>query len=45
MISSFLAFLSVFSVVVLVHELGHFIAARKAGIPVYEFRFSYRIEI
>ena len=41
MISSFLAFLSVFSVVVLVHELGHFIAARKAGIPVYEFCIGF----
>lgn len=41
MISSFLAFLSVFSVVVLVHELGHFIAARRAGVPVYEFCIGF----
>lgn len=41
MISSFLAFLSVFSVVVLVHELGHFVAARRAGVPVYEFCIGF----
>lgn len=41
MIMSFLAFLSVFSIVVLVHEFGHFIAARRAGVPVYEFCLGF----
>lgn len=41
MIISILAFITVFTVVVLVHELGHFIAARKAGIKVYEFSIGF----
>jgi regulator of sigma E protease len=41
MITSFLAFISVFSVVVLVHEFGHFIAARKSGVKVYEFSIGF----
>ena len=32
-----IAFLVVFSVLILVHELGHFVMARKAGIKVEEF--------
>ena len=32
-----LAFIVIFSVLVLVHEWGHFVAARKAGIHVEEF--------
>jgi regulator of sigma E protease len=41
MINSFLAFVSVFSAVVLVHELGHFLAARRAGVKVYEFSIGF----
>lgn len=41
MIISIIAFIVVFTVVVLVHELGHFIAARKAGIKVYEFSIGF----
>jgi len=41
MIISFLAFIGVFSVVVLVHEFGHFIAARKSGVKVYEFSIGF----
>ncbi len=41
MIISILAFITVFTVVVLVHELGHFIAARNAGIKVYEFSIGF----
>jgi len=37
MIVFVLAFIIVMSLVVLVHESGHFLAARKAGVPVYEF--------
>lgn len=38
---SFLAFVIVFSAVVLVHELGHFVAARKSGVKVYEFSVGF----
>jgi len=41
MIVSILAFISVMSLVVLVHEFGHFLAARKAGVPVYEFSVGF----
>ncbi len=41
MIISIIAFIVVFTVVVLVHELGHFITARKAGIKVYEFSIGF----
>lgn len=41
MIISLLAFVAVFSSVVLVHELGHFIAARRSGINVYEFSIGF----
>ena len=37
MLINVLLFLIVFTVVALVHELGHMIAARRAGILVYEF--------
>lgn len=30
-------FLIIFSLLILVHEMGHFLAAKKAGIKVYEF--------
>jgi len=32
-----LAFAVVFTLVVLVHEFGHFLAARRFGVKVYEF--------
>lgn len=40
MISSIIIFLIVLSILVLVHELGHFIMARRAGIWVEEFGFG-----
>lgn len=40
MISSILVFLIVLSVLVLVHELGHFLIARRAGVLVEEFGFG-----
>lgn len=40
MLSSVLVFLAVLSVLILVHELGHFIAARKFGVWVEEFGFG-----
>lgn len=39
--TSTIAFLLVFSIVVIVHEFGHFIAARKLKIPVYEFSIGF----
>ncbi|MDP3985787.1 MAG: RIP metalloprotease RseP [bacterium] len=36
-----LVFLAVLSVLVLVHELGHFIAARRMGVTVEEFGFGF----
>lgn len=38
---SAISFLVVFSLVVLVHEFGHFIAARRAGVKVYEFSIGF----
>lgn len=40
MLISIFVFLIVLSILVLVHELGHFIAARRAGIWVEEFGFG-----
>ena len=40
MIISILAFFVVLSVLVLVHELGHFLLAKKAGVKVEEFGFG-----
>ena len=40
MFSSILVFLLVLSILVVVHELGHFIVARKMGILVEEFGFG-----
>ena len=37
---TFIAFLVIFSVLILVHELGHFVMARRAGIKVEEFGFG-----
>ena len=39
MVNSFVAFIAVFSAVVLVHELGHFLAARRSGVAC---AFSWR---
>ena len=41
MLLTTLAFVFVFGIVMLVHELGHFFAARRAGITVLEFGFGY----
>jgi len=41
MIISSLAFIFVFSIIVLVHELGHFFAARTSGVKVYEFSIGF----
>ncbi len=41
MIISLFAFLTVFTLVVVVHEFGHFVTARKAGIKVYEFSIGF----
>jgi len=41
MIVSLLAFITVFTVIVLVHEFGHFVTARKAGIKVYEYSIGF----
>ena len=38
---SVVSFLATFTVIVLVHELGHFIAARKCGVKVYEFSVGF----
>jgi regulator of sigma E protease len=40
-IISFIAFMAVFTLVVLVHEFGHFIAARRSGVKVYEFSVGF----
>lgn len=41
MLMSIAAFIVVFTAVILVHEFGHFIAARQAGVPVYEFSIGF----
>jgi regulator of sigma E protease len=41
MLVSILAFIVVMSLVVIVHEFGHFLAARRAGVPVYEFSIGF----
>lgn len=40
MIGSILIFLIVLSILILVHELGHFVAAKRAGVLVEEFGFG-----
>src|SRR5688572_1390984 len=40
-VQTVLTFLGVLSVLVLVHELGHFVVAKRAGIKVQEFGFGY----
>lgn len=41
MIVSLLAFAAVFTLLVLVHEFGHFLAARKFGVKIYEFSIGF----
>ncbi|HAR95611.1 MAG TPA: peptidase M50 [Deltaproteobacteria bacterium] len=41
MFVSAIAFIVVFSLVVLIHEFGHFIVARLAGVKVYEFSIGF----
>ena len=41
MLISAAAFIAVFTAVVLVHEFGHFFAARRAGVKVYEFSIGF----
>jgi len=41
MILTIITFLIVLSILVLVHEAGHFLLAKKAGIKVEEFGFGY----
>ncbi len=41
MIVSLLAFVTGFTLIVVVHEFGHFLTARKAGIKVYEFSIGF----
>ncbi len=41
MLFSLLAFMTVFTAVVLVHEFGHFWTARKSGVKVYEFSIGF----
>lgn len=38
---TFLIFIAVLAVLVLSHEFGHFIAAKKSGMRVYEFGFGF----
>jgi regulator of sigma E protease len=39
--TTFLIFIAVLAILVLSHEFGHFIAARKSGMRVYEFGFGF----
>ncbi|NTW70293.1 MAG: site-2 protease family protein [Chlorobiaceae bacterium] len=41
MLLSILSFIVILSTVVVVHEFGHFLAARRAGVPVYEFSIGF----
>lgn len=41
MLPTFLIFLIVLSLVILIHELGHFLAAKKIGVRVEEFGLGY----
>src|SRR3972149_8293565 len=40
MVGSILVFLVVLSILILVHELGHFLMARRSGVLVEEFGFG-----
>ncbi len=41
MLISLISFLLVFSLIVLVHEMGHFLAARSVGVRIYEFSIGF----
>lgn len=41
MLISLISFIIVFSIIVLVHECGHFLAARASGVKVYEFSIGF----
>src|SRR3982751_1656936 len=41
MIISLLVFIAILSVLVVIHELGHFLVAKKLGIKVEEFGFGF----
>lgn len=41
MLIAIISFILVLSLVVLVHEFGHFFAARRARVPVYEFSIGF----
>lgn len=41
MIISVLSFLLVFTIVVLVHEFGHFVVAKRLGFKIYEFSIGF----
>jgi regulator of sigma E protease len=41
MITTILIFLAVLSVLVFVHELGHFVVAKRSGMKVHEFGFGF----
>ena len=41
MFLAILSFVLILSLVVLVHEFGHFLAARRTGVPVYEFSIGF----
>lgn len=42
MIATLLVFLVILGILVFVHELGHFLAARRVGVRVEEFAFGFR---
>ena len=37
-------FIIVLSIIVFVHELGHFVMAKRAGMKVEEFGFGFRLD-
>lgn len=39
--TGFLAFMAVFTAVIIVHEFGHYLAAKKLGVKVYEFSVGF----
>ncbi len=41
MITTVIIFIAVLSIIVFVHEMGHFVAARKNGVAVEEFGFGF----
>ena len=41
--TTFLAFVFVLGVLVFVHELGHFVAAKRVGIRVLKFQLGFKV--